>query len=34
MSLLALGAEKMLKLTIGFATPDQGDPWPRKCTAT
>jgi hypothetical protein len=30
MSLLALGAEKMLKLTIGFAALDQGDQWPRK----
>ncbi|MEV6851936.1 hypothetical protein [Actinoplanes sp. NPDC051411] len=30
MSLLALGSEKMLKLTIGFAALDRGDPWPRK----
>ncbi|MBU2669928.1 hypothetical protein KOI35_41105 [Actinoplanes bogorensis] len=30
MSLLALGAEKMLKLTIGLATVDQGRPWPSK----
>jgi hypothetical protein len=28
MSLLALGAEKMLKLTIGLAHRDRGDPWP------
>jgi hypothetical protein len=28
MSLLALGAEKMLKLTIGLASRDQGKGWP------
>ena len=28
MSLLALGAEKMLKLTIGLARRDQGEGWP------
>ncbi|GAB3832548.1 hypothetical protein ACFPIJ_36350 [Dactylosporangium cerinum] len=30
MSLLALGAEKMLKLTIGLASRDQGAAWPSK----
>ncbi|MFG1723225.1 hypothetical protein ACGFII_31860 [Micromonospora chalcea] len=30
MSLLALGAEKLLKLTVGLAHLDRGDPWPRQ----
>ncbi|MDT4991085.1 MAG: hypothetical protein QOH97_977 [Actinoplanes sp.] len=30
MSLLALGAEKMLKLTIGLAAVDRGESWPSK----
>jgi hypothetical protein len=30
LSLLALGAEKLLKLTIGLARRDQGHAWPDK----
>ncbi|MEU5904824.1 hypothetical protein [Micromonospora sp. NPDC047527] len=30
MSLLALGAEKLLKLTVGLAHLDRGNPWPRQ----
>ncbi|MCU7730922.1 hypothetical protein ODJ79_45020 [Actinoplanes sp. KI2] len=30
MALLALGAEKLLKLTIGMARLDRGEPWPSK----